>query len=123
VRGLTLRILSGISNVSALPIPVAARSKTWVCGLWLAKIAGSNRTEGVVSVECCQVEVSALGCSLVQRSPTDCGVTECDRKTSIIRSSWPTVGCCVMEKCPNIHCNSYNKQLIISFYNLHQFFT
>jgi hypothetical protein len=33
----------------------------------------------VVSVVCCQVEVSATGWSLVQRSPADCGcVTVCD---------------------------------------------
>jgi len=31
----------------------------------------------VVSVECCQVEVSATGWSLVQRSPTDCGASLC----------------------------------------------
>jgi hypothetical protein len=31
----------------------------------------------VVSVVCCQVEVSATGRSLVQRSPTDCGVSLC----------------------------------------------
>jgi hypothetical protein len=31
--------------------------------------------EGVV---CCQVEVSATGRSLVQRTPTDCGVSQCD---------------------------------------------
>jgi hypothetical protein len=30
----------------------------------------------VVSVVCCQVEVSATGWSLVQRSPTDCGVSQ-----------------------------------------------
>jgi hypothetical protein len=35
-----------------------------------------------VSVVCCQVEVSATGWSLVQRSPTDCGVSECDREPS-----------------------------------------
>ena len=29
----------------------------------------------VVSVVCCQVEVSATGRSLVQRSPIDCGVS------------------------------------------------
>jgi hypothetical protein len=29
----------------------------------------------VVSVVCCQVEVSATGQSLVQRSPTECGVS------------------------------------------------
>jgi hypothetical protein len=31
----------------------------------------------VVRVVCCQVEVSATGWSLVQRSPTDCGVSLC----------------------------------------------
>jgi hypothetical protein len=29
-----------------------------------------------VSVVCCQVEVSATGWSLVQRIPTDCGVSQ-----------------------------------------------
>jgi hypothetical protein len=48
-----------------------------------------------VSVVCCQVEVSASGRSLVQRSPTDYGLSECDRETSIMRLS--TEGCCVME--------------------------
>jgi hypothetical protein len=32
----------------------------------------------LVSVVCCQVEVSATGRSLAQRSPTDCGVSVCD---------------------------------------------
>jgi hypothetical protein len=36
----------------------------------------------LVSVVCCQVEVSATGRSLVQRSPTECGVSECDREAS-----------------------------------------
>jgi hypothetical protein len=31
----------------------------------------------LVSVVRCQVEVSASGWSLVQRSPTECGVSEC----------------------------------------------
>jgi hypothetical protein len=31
----------------------------------------------VVSVVCCQVEVSAMDWLLVQRSPTDCGVWLC----------------------------------------------
>jgi hypothetical protein len=30
-----------------------------------------------LSVVCCQVEVSATGLSLVQRSPTDCVVSLC----------------------------------------------
>jgi hypothetical protein len=35
-----------------------------------------------VNVVCCQVEVYAMGRSLVQRSPTECGVSECDLETS-----------------------------------------
>ena len=38
-----------------------------------------------MSVVSYQVEVSALGLSLVQRSTTDCGVPECDRETSKMR--------------------------------------
>jgi hypothetical protein len=36
----------------------------------------------VVSVVCCLVEVSATSWSLVQRSPTECSVSECDREAS-----------------------------------------
>jgi hypothetical protein len=47
-------------------VPVAARSKAWVCGRSPDEIVGSNPTGGhgylpVVSVVCCQVEVSAPG--------------------------------------------------------------
>jgi hypothetical protein len=46
-----------------------------------------------VSVECCQVEVFALGWLLFQRSPTDCGESnECDLETSKMRRPWPTLG-------------------------------
>jgi len=58
----------------------AVRSKAWVYGHSLDGIAGSNTAGGhgflsVVSVVCCQVEVSATGRSLVQRSPTDCAAS------------------------------------------------
>jgi hypothetical protein len=46
----------------------------------------------------CQVEVSGTGWSLVQRSPTECGVSEWDREASIMWRPWPTRGSCVMEK-------------------------
>jgi hypothetical protein len=39
----------------------------------------------VVSVVCCQVEVSASGLSPVQAVPTECGVSEYDREVSIMR--------------------------------------
>jgi len=59
-------------------IPEAARSKALVCGRSLAGIVGSNPVGDMdVNVVCCQVEVSATGWSLVQRSPTDCGVSLC----------------------------------------------
>ena len=44
----------------------------------------------LVSVVYCQGEVSASGRSLVQGSPTECGVSECDRESSIMRRPWPT---------------------------------
>jgi hypothetical protein len=50
----------------------------------------------LVSVVCCQVEVSASGCSLVQRSPTECGVSECDREASIMRRPSSPRGCRAM---------------------------
>ena len=59
----------------------------WNCGF------ESRRGHGclsVVSAVCCQVEVFARGRKFVQRSSTDCGVTECDRGTSIMRRLWPT---------------------------------
>jgi hypothetical protein len=54
---------------------VAARSKAWVCDSSLARAEGSN-TAGVMDI-CilwglfCEVEVSATGRTLVQRSPTE----------------------------------------------------
>jgi hypothetical protein len=46
-----------------------------------------------VSAVCCQVKVSAVGRSLVQKNPTDCGVSEYDREDSKVRRPWPTAGC------------------------------
>ena len=64
---------------------MAVRSKEWVCGSSLSGIVDSNpgRTHGylsLVSVMCCEAEIPALGWSLAQRSPTERGVTECDRE-------------------------------------------
>ena len=64
------------------PIPVAALFNAWVYGRSPTEIVSSNTARGhgclsVVSVVCCQVEVSATGWSLVQRSPTDCGASLC----------------------------------------------
>jgi hypothetical protein len=43
------------------PIPVAARSKVWVCGRSLAGIASSNPARDMsVSCECCVLSCSGL---------------------------------------------------------------
>jgi hypothetical protein len=47
----------------------------------------------LLSVVCCQVEVSSTGRSLFQRSPT-----ECDGEACKMRRPWPTRGCCAMER-------------------------
>ena len=50
----------------------------WDCGF------ESRREHGrrcLVIVVCCQVEVSAMGRSLIQRSPTECNLSECDLET------------------------------------------
>jgi len=80
------------------PILVAVRSgvglRPLACwGCWFQ----SRRGHGFllrVGVVCCQVEVSVICRSLVQRSPTGCGVSECDSEASITRRLWPTRGCC-----------------------------
>jgi hypothetical protein len=75
-------------------IPVAARSEVWVCVHQLAGIAGLNPAEGHgwMDVVCCWVEVSAMGRTLVQRGPAECGVSKlvCDLKTSTTRRPKPT---------------------------------
>jgi hypothetical protein len=85
------------------PVQVAARSKAWICGRSLVGFAGSNPPGrhgclSFVSVVCCQVEVSATGWSLVQRSPAECGVSVCDHESSITRRPWPTGDYCAIVK-------------------------
>jgi hypothetical protein len=70
---------------------VTARSKAWACGRSLAGVTGSNPAGGMdvclfVGVVCYQVEVSATGRSLVQRSPTECGVSESDLGVTVQNS-------------------------------------
>ena len=60
---------------------------SWDCGF--------ESRRGVV---CSKVCVSVSGWFLVQRSPTECGVSECDSETSIMRRPWHTGGCCSTEK-------------------------
>ena len=89
-----------------MPIPVAARSNTSVCGLSLAGIAGSNPAGGrggygclsVVNIVCCRIKISATGRSLVQRSLTECDVSECDLETPTMKRPRSELGCCATRK-------------------------
>ena len=77
------------------PVPVAARSKAWVCGRLLCWDYGFESRRGggvhgylsVVRVVCC--EVFATGRSLVQGSLADCVVIlSVISKTSTVRRPW-----------------------------------
>jgi hypothetical protein len=81
---------------------VAAQSKAWVCCRSLVGIAGSNLAGGInicllLSAVYFHVDVPGSGWSLIQSSPTECGVSECDREASIMRRPWRTRGCCAIE--------------------------
>jgi hypothetical protein len=54
------------------------------------RIPQGHKCLSLVSVVCCQMEVCASGLSLVQRSPTECDVSECDREALIMRRPRPT---------------------------------
>ena len=105
------RVLSPFMELHTYPCRsrwsrVLRRGSAAACWLGLKVRIPLGTWMSVVSVECCQVEVSASGSPLVQRSPTECGVSECDRETSIIRRPWPTGGCCAIKyihACFRIH--------------------
>jgi hypothetical protein len=81
-----------------MKIPMAARSNAWVCLRLLAcrHCEFESRQEhgclSLVGVVCYHIELSASGLSLVQRSPTEFGVSDCDCEASIMRRPWPSTG-------------------------------
>ena len=85
------------NKVGAVP-----RCEVWVCDGSLSGIAGSNTAGAWISVccVCCVLSGRGLcyGRSLVQKSPTEWGVSECWREVSIMRMPWPNRGCCAVEK-------------------------
>jgi len=89
-------------NLTSRNDTLAARSKPWVCVRSLAGTVSSNpdgcMDDFLVSVVCCLVDVSDSARSLVQRSPTQCSVSECNREASVMRRPWPTRVCSAMEK-------------------------
>ena len=97
--GLFCRIyLLGKYNVCRSQSPRGPRRRSAAARLLGLRVRFPPGAWMPVSCECCccQVEVSALDRSLVQRSPTECGVSQCDREVSILRRLWPTRGCCAI---------------------------
>jgi len=88
--------------ISREPIPVAALSKAWVCGRWLAGIVGSNPAECVdVYLLCCVLSGRGRGlCDGLITRPEEsyrlwC-VVVCDHESCIMRWPWPIEGCYAM---------------------------
>ena len=80
-KAFRLLCLFCVVSLLASPIPVAARSESWVCGRLVNGIAGSNPA-GSIDL-CCQVKNSSSGLSLVWRSPTKCGVFNCSGRETL----------------------------------------
>jgi hypothetical protein len=97
-----------------MSMPVGARSKARGCNRSFAGIGFEPRRRhrylSLVAVVCCQAEVSALGWSIVQRSPTEWAVFESDRESSIMRRLWPNRGCCVIKKTKAISIKYYDSK-------------
>ena len=74
---------------SLMLVPVAARSKAYVCGRWLAEIVGSNPTGAWIFVccDCCVLSGRGLCDELITHSEESfrlCCVVVCDLETSRI---------------------------------------
>jgi len=86
------------------PVPVAARSKTWVCGRSPDETVGSNPTGGVdVCLLWVLCVLSGRGLcdeliTLPEESYRLWCVVVCDLETSWIRTPWPTGDCRVINK-------------------------
>ena len=82
----------------SVPVPVAERSKAWVCGRSPAEIVGSNPTGSMdvflLSV-LCVLSGRGLCDELITRSEESYwlwSVVVCDLETSIMRRPWPSGG-------------------------------
>ena len=78
-----------------VPVPVAARSKAYICGLSPAEIVGSNPTGGMDVCPLWVLSVRGLCDELITRPEESYRlryVVECGLETSWMRRPWPTGG-------------------------------
>ena len=81
------------------PTPVAARLSLGSAAARLLGLSFRIQQGAWISLSCeCSVlsEFSESGSSLVQRSPTECYVSKCDREASTLRRSCRTKGTCAI---------------------------
>jgi len=52
-----------------------------------------TRVPPCVHIQCTIIKLISVELSLAQMSPTECGVSECNREASTMRRPWPTKGC------------------------------
>jgi hypothetical protein len=76
-------------NVTSRPLYLLERTPPHTIR---GSVGPRDGTDVCVCCACCQVDVSATDRSLIQRSPTECGVSECDRKASTVRRPRPPQG-------------------------------
>jgi len=86
-----------MDNIQMLPLSVAARSDAWFCGCLHAGISVSSPA-GSMDFFYVFLEVSATGRSLVQRSHTECDVSNYFDRGKSKRRSRPTIGFRAMRK-------------------------
>ena len=96
-----------IDTLYVLPVICLSRSH-WLRGQRrgsaAARLLGLRLRIAPVAVDICFWQVLCVfrqrflrrARSLVQRSPTECGASVCDREASLMRSPWPTGGCWAM---------------------------
>ena len=82
---------------------MSAPSKVWFCHHSLAGVADSNAVDDTgVCLLCVLCVVMSRALRRAYHSSravlTECDVSVCDRKASIMSRPWPTTSCCVMEK-------------------------
>jgi hypothetical protein len=82
------------------PIPVAVRFKAWVCGRLLRlRVQITPVAWMSVCYECCVLSGRGLCFGLITRPEESYRVwcvSGCDGVASVLRISWPTMGCCAV---------------------------
>ena len=83
----SLMLINDNKERCASPIPMSARSKTWVCGCSLTGIVGSNPAGGMdVSCECCVLSGRGLCVGLITRQRSSTGWYVCVCLSVMVKS-------------------------------------